>query len=121
VTKSKPIRLKFSLDDLKSAIGKHLLLEDTTIVAVVMAVILANLLKADPIWLLLIGPPSSAKTELLNTLDGLRYVKFLSSLTPQTLISGQVVNDHLNGATHDRRNGAILKRPESGSRTGFKL
>jgi hypothetical protein len=27
------------------------------------------------------------------------------------------VNDHLNGATHDRRDGAILKRPESGSRT----
>jgi hypothetical protein len=31
------------------------------------------------------------------------------------------VNDHLNGATHDRRNGAISKRPKSPSRTGFRL
>jgi hypothetical protein len=31
------------------------------------------------------------------------------------------VNDHLNGATHDRRNGAISKWPKSGSQSGLKL
>jgi hypothetical protein len=32
-----------------------------------------------------------------------------------------VVNDHPNGATHDRLNRAIFKWPKSGSRTGLKL
>ena len=50
--KSAPIQLKFTLDDLKLVIQKHLLLEDTMIVDVVMAVMVANMLKADPIWLL---------------------------------------------------------------------
>ncbi len=31
------------------------------------------------------------------------------------------VNDHPNGATHDRLNGAISSWPKSGFRTGFKL
>jgi hypothetical protein len=33
----------------------------------------------------------------------------------------RAVNDHPNGATHDRLNGAISSWPKSGFRTGFKL
>jgi putative transposase len=35
--------------------------------------------------------------------------------------SGEHVNDRSNGATHDRRNGAISKCPKSGFRIGSKL
>jgi len=35
------------------------------------AAVAANRLRGDPLWRLLIGPPSSDKTGLLNPLDGL--------------------------------------------------
>jgi hypothetical protein len=48
----------------------------------------ANRFNADPIWLLIIAPPSNAKTELLRAFDGDKDAYFISSLTPATLVSG---------------------------------
>jgi len=82
-------KLNFILNDLKKVVKKHLLLDDYNIVDVLIATIIANLFKTDPLWLLIIGPSSSAKTELLNALEGLSMTFFLSDLTPSTLISGK--------------------------------
>ncbi len=86
---SKPVRLKYPLIELKKVIAKHLRFKDDRIIDVVMAVILANLFKSDPLWLMLVAPPSGGKTELLRALDGLSFIYFLSTLTAQTLISGK--------------------------------
>lgn len=77
------------MKDLKKVFKKHLLLDDYKIIDVVMAVVVANLFPTDPLWLLIIGPSSSAKTELLNALDGHPLMFFLSDLTTNTLISGK--------------------------------
>lgn len=42
----------------------------------------------DPLWGWLIGPPGSMKTELLRGFKNHEHVYFLSTLTPQSLISG---------------------------------
>jgi hypothetical protein len=45
-------------------------------------------LPGDPVWLGLIGPPSSTKTEILNALAGLSYVQRVGTLTTAGLLSG---------------------------------
>lgn len=77
------------MNDLKKIFRKHLLLDDYKIVDVVMAVIVGNFFQTDPLWLLIIGPSSSAKTEVLNSLDGLPFTYFISDMTTKTLISGK--------------------------------
>jgi len=77
------------LNDLKKVFRKHLLLDDYKIIDVVMAVIVGNFFQTDPLWLLIIGPSSSAKTEVLNSLDGLPFTYFISDMTTKTLISGK--------------------------------
>jgi hypothetical protein len=105
---SEPGRLKFSLRELKAVVSKHLLLEDMTLVDVIMAAVVANLLKADPIWLLIIGPPSSGKTELLRALDGVSFTHFLSTMTPQTLISGKIIKGGKTASLLPKLDGKIL-------------
>ena len=52
------------------------------------AAVAAHWLDCSPVWLMLIGPPSSAKTELIVLLRQLKHVHFLSDLSPNTLASG---------------------------------
>ena len=69
-------------------ISKWLTLSDDRIIDIVVAAIIANRIEGDPLWLLIVAPPSSAKTEILRALAGLKDVYLLSNLTPQTFISG---------------------------------
>src|SRR5207342_2151734 len=58
----------------------------------------ANLLPGDPVWLGLIAPPSSAKTELLNSISALPSVVQAATLTPAGLLSGTPKKQHHAGA-----------------------
>lgn len=53
-----------------------------------LAVVVANRMPADPLWLCIVAPPSSGKTEVLRALGAVPDVYSLSSLTPQTFASG---------------------------------
>jgi hypothetical protein len=53
-----------------------------------LAVVVANRLDSDPLWLFLVAPPSSGKTETLMSLVEAPDVYPLSNLTPATLVSG---------------------------------
>ena len=55
-----------SLERLKEVFDKWLLLPDTHLLEVILAAIVANQLGGDPLWLLIVAPPSSAKTELIR-------------------------------------------------------
>jgi hypothetical protein len=54
----------------------------------VLGTVAANLLPGDPVWLGLIGPPSSAKTEILNSTLMLPDVVQAATVTPASLLSG---------------------------------
>jgi hypothetical protein len=58
------------------------------LVDIALAVIIANRMEADPLWMLLVAPPSSGKTEIIRSLSDVADVVPLSSLTPQTFASG---------------------------------
>jgi hypothetical protein len=75
-----------------------LILPDPTPIYAVLGTVAANLLPGDPVWLGLIAPPSSAKTEILNSISALPYVVQAATLTPAGLLSGTPKRQHHLGA-----------------------
>jgi hypothetical protein len=71
-----------------SVFQKWLLLSDNTPILAIMGAVAANYLDGDPVWLGLIGPPSSAKTEILNSTSMLTHIYATATITPAGLLSG---------------------------------
>jgi hypothetical protein len=84
---------------------RWLVLSSTTPVYAMLGTVAANLLPGDPVWLGLIGPPSSAKTELLNSISGLPHVVQAATITPSGLLSGTPKKQQDKGA----RGGLLLQ------------
>ena len=78
-----------SLTRLYEVFERWLLLKDPYLLEVVLASVVANLLGGDPLWLLIVAPPSSAKTEIIRALSRVPCIYLLSNLTANTLLSGQ--------------------------------
>lgn len=67
---------------------RWLILPNLTPVYAVLGTVAANLLPGDPVWLGVIGPPSSAKTEILNSTSLLPHVVQAATLSIAGLLSG---------------------------------
>lgn len=66
---------------------------DCEAVQVVVAAYAAHRLKqGPPPWLLVVGPSGSSKTLVVETMEGLPGTTFIDSLTPQSLLSGQLTD-----------------------------
>jgi hypothetical protein len=89
-----PCTIKETLD----VFARWLILQDVTPVYAMLGAIAANLLPGDPVWLGIIGPPSSAKTEILNSTSGLPYVRQAATLSPAGLLSGTPAKQRAAGA-----------------------
>lgn len=76
------------LEKLKEVFAKWLYIVDPYWIELTLAAVIANRWKADPFWFLMVAPSSSAKTELIESVSTLFDTYSLSSLTPQTFISG---------------------------------
>jgi hypothetical protein len=70
------------------AFDRWLVLRTHTPIYAALGAVAANLLPGDPVWLGIIAPPSSAKTEILNSLLRLPHVEPTATLTPPALLSG---------------------------------
>lgn len=57
------------------------------------ATVLSNQIPDDPVWLLLVGPPSSGKTKLISSLKDVPDVLFQSSVHTKALVSGFATKD----------------------------
>jgi len=87
-----------AIDNALEVFKRWLMLKDYTPVLTVLGTVAANRLPGDPVWLGLIAPPSSAKTEILNALSGLSYVQRVGTLTPAGLLSGTPRQQQAQGA-----------------------
>lgn len=67
---------------------KWLVLPNYDIVEVVAATVLANRLRGEPLWLALVGPSSSGKTEVVRALETLQRIHPVDGFTTSTLASG---------------------------------
>lgn len=77
-------------DEVVRTLGKHFHESDIEAARVLYAAVAAHDLKGQPVWLMLIAPPGSMKSELLGALGGLPRVHLIDSVTPKTFISGQI-------------------------------
>lgn len=66
---------------------RYLIISDPTYIHVIFGTIFANRLDSCPVWLYLVAPPSSGKTEMLIPLYGASEIYWTDSLTKNTLIS----------------------------------
>lgn len=77
------------INEIKNTFCEVFYLNDPNVIDVTMGCVVANSTEeGDSVNLHLIGPPSTAKTELLGSLRDHPKIYHLATLTPQTLISG---------------------------------
>jgi hypothetical protein len=76
------------LEETLDVFNKWLALETSTPVLAVLGTVAANRLDGDPVWLGVVAPPSSAKTEIVGSLSRLPDVVQAATLTPAALLSG---------------------------------
>ena len=84
---------------------KWLALSDKTPIYAALGTVAANLLPGDPVWTGIIGPPSSAKTEILNSISRLPKVVQAATLTVAGLLSGTPKKQH-----HTTAQGGLLRQ-----------
>src|SRR5215469_15600632 len=75
---------------LEQAIAKHHHKPDLEAARIVYASVAAHYIPGQPVWPMLVAPPGSMKTELLNGMDGLPQIHFIDVITPKTFISGHL-------------------------------
>jgi len=75
------------LDKFIKVCRRYLVISDPTYIHVIFGTIFANRLDSSPVWLYLVAPPSSGKTEMLIPLYGASEIYWTDTLTPNTLIS----------------------------------
>jgi hypothetical protein len=85
---SGPALAPWSLAETLKVFDRWLLLPNHDPVLAALGTVAANYLPGDPVWLGLIGPPSSAKTEILNSTSRLPRVMPEGTLTQASLLSG---------------------------------
>jgi hypothetical protein len=81
---------------------------DYDIIDVAVATVIANRVDDDPAWLFIINPSSSAKTEVIRSLDGAPDTYSLSSLTPNTLLSGFELKGDADASLLPKLNGKTI-------------
>lgn len=74
-------------------------LDDDDAILAVAAAVVGNLATGDPCWLLLVAPPSSAKTEIVRAIEPLAYVHMASTVTESALLSGTSTKERAADAT----------------------
>jgi len=77
-----------TLEEIKNYYKEVFYIEDDTILDLLVAIAVSVKTKSDSIWLLVIGAPSSGKTEYVNVLSGLKYSHQVSTLTENAFLSG---------------------------------
>lgn len=79
-----------TLKDVKDAYKSVFYMKDENdgVIDVILAVTISTWTGNDGIWLLLIGGPSTGKTECLNIITSLDFVHSISTLTENTFLSG---------------------------------
>ncbi len=82
-----------TLEEIKNQVKEFYYMEDTSIIDVSLACIIANRLRlGDPVWLTIIGASSGGKSQILRplALTDEKYMHILDDVTENTFLSGGV-------------------------------
>lgn len=95
-------------DDVVETFRKWLHLPSTIGIEATLATIVSQQIEGPPVWMFLVAPPGSAKTETLTAANGLPNVYLTSSLTPHALISGANWKGDQDPSLVPKLNGKIM-------------
>jgi hypothetical protein len=98
-----PLLEPVDFEGVLSVFREVLHLPDPGIVELLLAAVVANRMAGAPLWLLFVGPPSSGKTEVLDSTGRLPDTHAVSVFTEAGLLSGSAVRDG-----DDRATGGLL-------------
>jgi len=87
-----------SIEDTLKVFREWLLLDNDVPVLAMLGAVAANMLSGDAIWLGIIAPPSSAKTEMLITLANIPHTEMVGTLSVAGLLSGTPRRQRAAGA-----------------------
>jgi hypothetical protein len=90
-----PVKLSEAVD----VFGRWLHMTDPAPLYAVAAAIAANLADGDPVWLLLVGAPSTGKSEILGAATPLSFVHPAAKVTEASLLSGTPSRERSKKAT----------------------
>ncbi len=88
-----------NLADALAVFGRWLHLDDEAPVLAVAAAVVANLADGDPVWLLVVGPPSGGKTEILQACAQLPFIIGAATVYEAALLSGTSKKERAADAT----------------------
>lgn len=87
------------VDEAVETFRRWMHLPDPLALYAVLGALAANRLDGDPVWLMLVGPPSSGKTEILQATEALGDVHSWSTATVAGLLSGSPDREKDKGST----------------------
>lgn len=88
-----------TLTALVAVIRRWLYLSDLGPLYATLGTVAANVMAGEPVWLILVGPPSSGKSEILQALTGLECVFSAATLNEAALLSGTAKKERDDDAT----------------------
>src|SRR3990167_7953734 len=77
-----------SFEELEETVKKWFLIEDFGLLRLHTAIPIIHMRTNKPVWMFLVAPPGSGKTQLMESLLDLEMCYSISSVTPQTFLSG---------------------------------
>lgn len=97
-----------TFEQVKDAFKKWLHLENTDAIHIMLATVASQAMDGPPVWVFLVGPPGSAKTAILASLNTYGKIYSTSSLTVHALISGANWKDSADPSLIPRLNGKVM-------------
>ena len=82
-------RTPISFEELERRVNRWLLIQDKSLLKVILGAVVANKLEGDPVWMFIVAAPGGTKTELIRGLAKIEGIYSISDLTPQTFLSGE--------------------------------
>ncbi len=87
-----------TLAEVLAAFHKWMYLPDEGAVLAAVGAVAANMLDGDPVWLLIVGPPSGGKSEIVQSTAEIPGVHKAATLTEGALLSGTAARDRASDA-----------------------
>jgi hypothetical protein len=102
-----------TLAHLQDEFDRVFLMADKGVIPFICAVVIANQMENDPVWAMLVSPPSGGKTEILESLglvaaSGQPLCFTISDLTVNTFASGQKKVGKETSLLHKMKNGSLM-------------
>ncbi len=96
---------------LQTAIRTYLHIDDPYVVEVSLATVVGNLIGDAPLWLLLVNPPSTGKTEFVQMFTDVDFCEWLAEVTENTFLSGlkQGARHSERRPTQDRKHSLLFR------------